>query len=68
MVSGQDGKLESQQNSLLRFEDRKGQQRLAAKYKGKEERRERNERGGREHTAHTEKIFVLEAAEKMVTY
>ena len=48
LVSGQDGKLESQQNSLLRFEDRKGQQRLAAKYKGKEERRERNERGGRE--------------------
>ena len=50
LVSGQDGKLESQQNSLLRFEDRKGQQRLAAKYKGKEERRERNERRGREAT------------------
>ena len=69
LVSGQDGKLEAQQNSLLRFkEPKKGSggtmQRLATKYKGKEERRERNERRGREHTAHTEKIFVLEAAEK----
>ena len=35
LVSGQDGKLESQQNSLLRFEDRKGQRRNDAKARRK---------------------------------
>ena len=44
LVSGQDGKLESQQKSLLRFEDRKGQRRNDAKACGKEQRQRRKTR------------------------
>ena len=44
LVSGQDGKLESQQKSLLRFEDRKGQRRNDAKACGKVQRQRRKTR------------------------